>query len=81
MFLLLQPHLDGDVEKLVGVVWSLRISSGCGDLRIVNEHHRRFILLLCLWDGCGLYDPFGDFPFATNIVRPTQGGAATVVRC
>jgi hypothetical protein len=24
----LQPHLDGNVEKLVGVVWFSRISSG-----------------------------------------------------
>jgi hypothetical protein len=36
----LQPHLDGNVERLVGVVWSLRILSGCGDLRIVKELHR-----------------------------------------
>jgi hypothetical protein len=36
----LQPHLDGDVERLVGVVCSSRISSGCGDLRIVKELHR-----------------------------------------
>jgi hypothetical protein len=33
----LQPYLDGDVEKLVGVVWSSRTSSGCGDLQIVKE--------------------------------------------
>jgi hypothetical protein len=33
----LQPHLDGNVERLVGVVWSSRISSGCGDLRIIKE--------------------------------------------
>jgi hypothetical protein len=26
-------------------------------------------------DGCDLFDPFGDFPFATNNVRPTQVGA------
>jgi hypothetical protein len=31
----LQPHLDGNVERLVEVVWSSRILSGCGDLRIV----------------------------------------------
>jgi hypothetical protein len=30
MFPWIQPHLDGDGEKLVGVVWSSRISSGCG---------------------------------------------------
>jgi hypothetical protein len=34
-----QPYLDGNVERLVGVVWSSRISSGCGDLRIVKELH------------------------------------------
>jgi hypothetical protein len=30
----LQPHLDGNIEKLVGVVRSSRTSSGYGDLRI-----------------------------------------------
>jgi hypothetical protein len=64
----------------VGVVWSSRISSGCGDLWIVKELHRQFFLLLRLQDGCGLLDPFGDFPFATNNVRPTQGGAAAATR-
>jgi hypothetical protein len=54
----LQPHLDGNVERLVGVVWSSKISSGCGDLRIVKELHRQFFLLLRLWDGYGLLDPF-----------------------
>jgi hypothetical protein len=29
-YLRLQPHLDGDVEKLVGVVWFLRTSPGWG---------------------------------------------------
>jgi hypothetical protein len=73
----LQPHLDGNVERLVGVVWSSRISSGCGDLQIVKELHRQFfLLLLLLRDGCGLLDPFGEFPSANNNVRPTQGGAA-----
>jgi hypothetical protein len=62
----IQPHLGGNIERLVGVVWSLRISSGCGDLRIVKELHRQFFLLLRLRDGCGLIDPFDDFPFATN---------------
>ena len=75
----LQPHLDGDVEKLVGVVWSSWISSGWGDLRIFMELHRQFNLLH-LRDGCGLLDPFGDFPSATNNVRPTQGGAAAAAR-
>jgi hypothetical protein len=60
----------------VGVVWYSRISSGCGDLWIIKELHRQFFLLLRLWDGCGLFDPFDDFPSATNNVRPTQGGAA-----
>jgi hypothetical protein len=54
--------------------------SGCGDLRIVKELYRQFFLLLCLWDGYGLLDPFGDFPSATNNVRPTQGGAAAAAR-
>jgi hypothetical protein len=58
----------------------LRISSGCGDLRIVKELHRQLFLLLCLRDGCGLLDPFGDFPFVTKNVRPTQGGAAVAAR-
>jgi hypothetical protein len=76
----LQPHLGGNMERLVGVVWSSRMSSGCGDLHIVKELHRQFFLLLHLRDGCGLLDPFGDFPSATNNVRPTQGGAAAVAR-
>jgi hypothetical protein len=80
IFSRLQPHLDGYVEKLVGMVWSSRISSGCGDLRIVKELHRQFILLLRLRDGCGLFDPFGDFPSAINNVRLAQGGAAAAAR-
>jgi hypothetical protein len=76
----LQPHLSGNVERLVGVVWSSRISSGCGDLRIVNELHRQFFLFLRLQDECGFLDPFDDFPSATNNVRPTQGGAAAATR-
>jgi hypothetical protein len=76
----LQPHLGGKVERLVGVVWSSRIFSGCGDLRIVKELHRQFFLLLCLQDGCGLVDPFGDFPSATNNVMPTQEGAVAAAR-
>jgi hypothetical protein len=39
-----------------------------------------FFLLLRLWDGCGLLDPFGDFPSATNNVRLTRGGAAMAAR-
>jgi hypothetical protein len=46
------------------------------DLQIVKELHRQFFLLLRLRGGCGLLDPFGDFPSATNNVRPSQGGAA-----
>jgi hypothetical protein len=74
----LQPHLGGNIERLVGVVWSLRILSGRGDLRIIKELQRQFFLLLRLRDGCGLLDPFDDFPSATNNVKPTQGGAAAV---
>jgi hypothetical protein len=73
----LQPHLGSNIERLVGVVWSSRISSGCGDLRIVKELHRQFFLLLRLRDGSGLLEPFGDFLYVTNNVRTTQGGAAT----
>jgi hypothetical protein len=36
----LQPYLRGNVKRLVGVVWSSRILSGCGDSRIVKELHR-----------------------------------------
>jgi hypothetical protein len=72
----LQPYLNGSVKRLVGVLWSSSFSSGCGDLRIVKELHRQFFLLLRLWDGCGLFDLFNDFPSATNNVRLTQGGAA-----
>jgi hypothetical protein len=35
----LQPHLDGNVERLVGVVWSSRILSGCGDLWIASRSY------------------------------------------
>jgi hypothetical protein len=64
----------------VGVVWSLRISSGCGDLWIVKELHRQFFFLLRLRDGYGLLDPFGDIPSATNNVGPTQERVAAVAR-
>jgi hypothetical protein len=76
----LQIHLDGNIERLVGVMWSSRISSGCGDLWIVKELHRQFFLLLRLRDGYSLLDLFGDFPSAINTVRPTQGGAAAAAR-
>jgi hypothetical protein len=76
----LQPHLGASVERLVGVVWSLRISYGCGDRWIVKELHRHFFLLLRLQDRCGLLDPFGDFPSATNNIKPTQGVAAAAAR-
>jgi hypothetical protein len=72
----LQHHLGGNIERLVGVVWSSRILSGCGDLRIVKELHQQFFLLLRLRDGCGLFDPFGDFPSATNNVKPTRAAAS-----
>jgi hypothetical protein len=64
------------MERLVEVVCSSRTLSGCGDLHIVKELHQRFFLLPRLRDGCGLLDPFGDFPSATNNVRLTQEGAA-----
>jgi hypothetical protein len=48
------------------------------DLWIVKELHQQFLFLLRLWDECGLFDPFDDFPSATNNVRPTRGGAAAV---
>ena len=76
----LQPHLRGDVEKFVGVVWFSRTSSGGGVLRIVMELRRRFILFLRLRDGCGLFDPFGDFPSATDNIKPALGGAAAAAR-
>jgi hypothetical protein len=76
----LQPHLGSNIMRLVGVVWSSKISSGCGDLWIIKELHRQFFLLLHFRDGCGLCDPFGNFPSATNNVRPTQGGAAAAAR-
>jgi hypothetical protein len=76
----LQPYLGGNVERLVGVVWSSRVSSGYGDLRIVKELHRQFFLLLCLWNECGFLDPFGDFLSATNNAKPTKGGAAAAAR-
>jgi hypothetical protein len=44
----LQPHLGSNVERLVGVVWSSRISSSCGDLQIVKELHGQFFLVLRL---------------------------------
>jgi hypothetical protein len=44
----LQPHLGGNIERLVVVVWSSRISSGYGDLWIVKELHLQFFLLLRL---------------------------------
>jgi hypothetical protein len=76
----LQPHLNSNVERFVEVVWSSRISSGRRDLPIVKELHRQFFLLLRIRDRCGLLDMFGDFPSATNNVRPTQGGAAAAAR-
>ena len=75
-----QPHLDGNVEKLMGVVWFSSTSSGGGGLRIVMELHRQIILLLRLRDGCGLLDPFGDFPSTSNNVRLALGGAAAAAR-
>jgi hypothetical protein len=64
------PHLGGNVERLMKVVWCLRILFGCGDLPIVKELHQLFFLLR-LQDGCGLLDPFGDYLSTTNNIRPT----------
>jgi hypothetical protein len=75
----LQPHLSGNVERLVGVVWSLQILSGYGDLWIVKELHRQFFLLR-LQGGCGLLEPFGDFPSATNNGGSTYGRTAAAAR-
>lgn len=44
----LQPHLDGNIERFVGVVLSSRFTSSYGDLQIIKELHRQFILLLRL---------------------------------
>jgi hypothetical protein len=72
----LQPHLGGDVE----MVWSSKTFSSCGDLRIIKELHRWFILLLRLRDRCGLLGPFSDFPSATNNVMLALDGAAAAAR-
>jgi hypothetical protein len=56
----------------VRVVWFFRTSSECGDLWVTKELHRRLFLLLCLRDGSGLLDPFGDFLSAINNVTSTQ---------
>jgi hypothetical protein len=92
----LQPHLGGNVERLVewcgllgfrlavGIFGSSR--SFIGNVRHIrvglylNTSNRQFFLLLRLRDGYGLLDPFGDFPSTTNNVRPTQGGAAAAAR-
>jgi hypothetical protein len=75
----LQPHLDNNIKKLVGVVWSSMTSSGCGDLLIVKKLHRWFILLLFLWR-MWPFGPFGDFPSATNNIRSALGGVAAATR-
>jgi hypothetical protein len=72
----LQPHLGGNVDRLMGVVLSSTISSGCGNLWIVKKLYRQFFILLRLRDGYGLLDLFGEFLSATNNVRSTQGGTA-----
>jgi hypothetical protein len=72
----LHPYPGGDVEKPLGVVWFSRTSSSYGDLQIVKNLNQR-LFLLCLWNACGLLDPFGDFPYTTNNIRPAQGGAAS----
>ncbi|KAK1615236.1 hypothetical protein QYE76_020753 [Lolium multiflorum] len=74
-----------DGRGFVLYIWRMergygRISSGCGELRIVKELYRQFILLLRFRDGCGIFDPFDDFLSATNNVRLAQGGVATMAR-
>jgi hypothetical protein len=78
MFPRLQPHLDGDVEKLVGVVWSLRILSSCG----IFGSSRSFIGSLSYFFVSGM-----DVVFSTHsatscpqLFRPTQGEAAASAR-
>jgi hypothetical protein len=62
------------------LVSSSRTTFGFGDLWIVKELYRRFSFLFVFRDGCGLLDPFGDFPSATNNVKPALRGAAAVTR-
>jgi hypothetical protein len=42
--------------------------------------HRKLFLLLRLWDGCGLLDPFDDFPRATNNVMSSHARVAAAAR-
>jgi hypothetical protein len=44
----LQPHIGGDVEKLVGEVRFSRTSSSYGDLRIIKELHQWLFISLRL---------------------------------
>jgi hypothetical protein len=76
----LHPHLDNDVKKFVGVVWLSKTSYGGdgGDLWIFMELYRPLFLLPRL--GCGLVDPFCDFPSVSDNIRTTQGGNAAVAR-
>jgi hypothetical protein len=69
MFPQLQPHLDGDVEKLVGVVRSLRIPFGRGDLR----SSRSFIGNLSYFFISGTDMVFSTCS-ATSCPQPTTSG-------
>ena len=69
----LQPHLGSDADKFVGVVWRWRSS---------YRHEASSVVHPFFWlrDGCCLFDPFGDFPSATNNVKPALGGVAAAAR-
>lgn len=61
-------------------IWWRRTPSGVEDRRILGEHHRQPLLVLRLRDGCRLRNTFGDFPSASNKVKPALGRAATAAR-
>jgi hypothetical protein len=63
----------GSGEVFVDFVWLW----GSSDRQGVSS---AVFLLIRPRDGCGLLDPFGDFPSATNNIRPTQEGATAVAR-
>jgi hypothetical protein len=56
----------------VEAVWFSRTSYGYGDLRIVKEFYRRFIIFLRLWNGCGFS--------ATSHPQATMSGQLWEVR-
>jgi hypothetical protein len=51
-----------------------------GDLWTSMDFHWSLFFLLHLRKGCGLFDPFDDFPSTINNIRPTQGGAVEAAR-